>query len=349
MKLTQRALPTSVVLFITIVAALCAIELWVISSPAFSKNLSVLALAVTIDLVAGIPLLFYFCVIRPAHLPAITLIPVFLLSVVLANRLLPSEGRTYLAVVEMILPIAEVVALSYAALRLRRIYREYRLARAHKHYFIDALETGARRALGNLPVVNLLTTEFSMLVLAVGGWFMRFETRNPGDRVFTTYKQSLYPVIIPALLLLSIPETLLLHTLVSKWSPTAAIVITILGIYSVVWFIGDFNATRLHPIVLSADTVHLRAGLRWRADIPIADIAGIQKLGPDETKPADYVSFAFASEPQLMITLKRRVQVRGLFGIKKDVSRIGLFLDDVAAFCQAVEATAINAQPEERM
>jgi hypothetical protein len=334
----------SFVLFIAAAAALCAIELWIISSPAFSKNLSILALAVTVDIVAGIPLLFYIFVVRPSRLPALTLIPVFLLSVVLANKLLPPEGHTYLAVVEVLLPIAEVVALSYAFLRLRAIYREYRRARAQERYFIDALETGARRVLGNLPAVNLLTTEFSLLFLAVGGWFMRFETRHPGDRVFTTYKQSLYPIIVPALLLLSIPETLLLHALVSRWSPTAAVVITILSIYTVVWLIGDFNATRLHPIVLATDTLYLRAGLRWRADIPIADIAGIHKIGPDDAKPADYVNFAFAGEPQLMITLKRRTQVRGLFGIKKDVSHIGLFLDDVATFRHAVEEAVINAQ-----
>jgi hypothetical protein len=306
-----------------------------------------MALAVTVDVVAGIPLLFYLFVIRPSRLPVISLIPAFLLSVVLANRLLPSEGRTYLSIVEMILPIAEVAALSYATLRLRSIYREYRRARTQERYFIDALETGARRAMGNLPVVSLLTTEFSVLILAVGGWFMRFETRHPGDRIFSTYKQSLYPVMVPALLLLSVPETLLLHILVSQWSPTAAVLITILGIYGVVWFIGDFNATRLHPIVLAADTLYLRAGLRWRADIAIADIAGIHKIGAEDAKPADYLSFAFAGEPQVMIALKRRIQVRGLFGIKKGVSRIGLFLDDVSAFRRAVEEVATNTRPGE--
>ena len=92
--------------------------------------------------------------------------------------------------------------------------------------------------------------------------------------------------------------------------------------------IGDFNALRLHPIVLTGETLHLRSGFRWSVSLRLSDIVDVRRPKPSDAKSPDYLTFARAGEARLVIALKQPVRVHGLFGIQKEVSRIGLFADD---------------------
>jgi len=139
-------------------------------------------------------------------------------------------------------------------------------------------------------------------------------------------------MIFTVFLLLMIVETIGLHLLIQHWSPLVAWILTGLNIYNVFWIIGDFNALRLHPIVLAGETLHLRSGLRWRATVPVPDIMDVQRPKLNDAKSRDYLSFARAGEAQMVIVLKQPVRISGLFGITRTVSRIGLFVDDPRAF-----------------
>ena len=329
MHLTRK---TGFSLFIAVVAALCALELWVATSAYFVQNTPVLAFAITADLLLGIPLLFYALIVRPFRLSPITLAPVFLLAVVIAGYILPPTGRTYLGMTKALVPLIEFTLLSLVFWKARGIYQHYRLAKQQETYFIDALERSVRSSFGNYPVLKLLTLELSLIFLAFFGWFMQFRPRNPRDVVFTYHRKSLYAAIFLVLLLLIVLETLALHLLIQRWSLPAAWTLTGLSIYSIFWIIGDFNAIRLHPIVLAGETLYMRSGFRWCATLRLMDIVEVQQLKPKDAKSRDYLSFALAGEAQMVIVLKQPVRVKGLFGIEKEVSRIGLFLDDVVTF-----------------
>jgi hypothetical protein len=58
----------NLLLFIGAAAALCAVELWVVASPAFPANSTLFAAVITADLLVGIPLLFYGLVVRAYRL-----------------------------------------------------------------------------------------------------------------------------------------------------------------------------------------------------------------------------------------------------------------------------------------
>lgn len=324
-------------LFLVAAALLCAAELWAASSAGFLQHTSVFAFAITADLLVGLPLLFYGLIVRPLRLAPITVIPVLLLAIVIAGVIVPPAGQTYLDRVRLLVPLLELTLLATVVWRTRGIVRAYRAARRQEPYLIDALETSVQATFGRAPAVTLLITELTLISLAFFGWFMRFRPLSPRDRAFTYHRTSLYLAIFFALLVLIGLETLALHLLIQRWSPLAAWIMTGLSIYSVFWVIGDWNAIRLHPILLSDTVVYLRSGLRWKVTLPLTDIVAIDKPQRADAKASDYLSFALAGPPQLVLVLKEAVRVQGLFGMTKEVRRIGLFLDDVVAFRAELE------------
>jgi len=78
--------------------------------------------------------------------------------------------------------------------------------------------------------------------------------------------------------------------------------------------------------------LHLRSRFRWSVALRLTDIVDVQRPKRNDAKSPDYLSFARAGEAHMVIVLKQPVRVNGLFGIDKEVTRIGLFLDDVGAF-----------------
>jgi hypothetical protein len=329
MQLTQK---NGLLLFIMAVAALCTVELWVVTSPSFPPNSAIFGFVITADLLLGIPLLFYGLVVRPSRLPPITIAPIFLLAVVIAGYILPPAGRSYLNMLILLVPLVELALLCVVVWKVRGIYQHYRHARHQRIYFIDALETSVHSTFGKNLAIRLLTIEFSLIFLACFGFFMKFSLINPQHKVFTYHRKSRYPMIFVVFLLLIVLETIGLHLLIQHWSPLVAWSLTGLSIYSIFWMVGDFNAIRLHPIVLAGQALHLRSGSRWSATVPLSDIVDVQRPKRNDAKSRDYLSFARAGEAQIVLVLKQPVRVSGLFGIAKDVSRIGLFLDDVRAF-----------------
>jgi hypothetical protein len=71
-------------------------------------------------------------------------------------------------------------------------------------------------------------------------------------------------------------------------------------------------------------------------DIPLESV-DVQTPKLKDAKSPDYLSFARAGEARLVIVLKQPVRVHGLFGIDREVSRIGLFLDEVGTFRAALD------------
>jgi hypothetical protein len=341
--LTRR---TGLPLFAVIVIALCGVELWVVSSPAFPSAASPLALVITLDLLLGIPLLFYGLVMRPYRLSPIAVAPIFLLAVVLAGYILPPDGRRYLDAAAMLLPLLELALLAAFLWKARALYRRYRHARNKHMYFTEALETSVQATFGANLAFKLITLELTLMFLAFFGWFMTFRTADPQAKVFSYHRKSLYTVVFLVFLVLMIVETVGFHLLIQHWSPLLAWILTGSSIYTIFWLIGDFNATRLHPIVLANATLHLRSGLRWSAALPLADIVEVQKPKQRDAKSPGYLSLARAGQPQLVLLLRRPARVEGLFGRVKQVSRIGLFLDEVGAFREelARQRAALGAE-----
>ena len=111
------------------------------------------------------------------------------------------------------------------------------------------------------------------------------------------------------------------------------------------WLIGDFQAVRLRPIVVGDNTLQVRVGLRWSVAIPYGQIRQARLRGRGEAmtrRSAGYLSAALLVDPQLILELDCPLRVQGPYGISKEVSRVGLAVDDFEAFRAALVAKRVS-------
>jgi len=319
-------------LFLGLTALLCTLEWWIITSAWFPLNPHVLSFAITIDLALGIPFLYYLCLVRTHRSPAITLAPVFLVSVGLANLLLPTAQHGYLDRIEYLLPLIELAVLLFVVFKACAVVHIYRLVRPHAVYVSDALEISLRRVVGTSPVIKLLVTELTLPAYVLIGWFKSYTPSDPQHVPFSYDRKTGYGTVVPLFIGLVSLETMLVHVLVQYWSPMIAWILTGLSVYSLVWIVGDYQACRFHPLVLTADQLHIRTGLRWRADVPLTAIKSVQRATRAEPKASDYVNVAVYGEPRYLLYLTKPIIMHGLLGIEKQVTKIGFSVDDGLRF-----------------
>ena len=319
-------------LFLAFAFTIFIVEFGIAGSIYFDGNPSVIALAITFDLALGIPALYYFLVLRKKQAPAVTLIPVLIASLLMASFVLPATQQTYLDWIKKLIPVLELIVLGFVFSKIRTIAHNFRAAKRSAIYVTDALAVSVKQALGNVPGLGMVLTEFSLLYFAFGGWFKKFASSDPSHIPFSYHCKSGYAAIASVLLLVLIAETAALHLLLQRWSTLAAWIFTGFSIYGALWLIGDYHALRLHPIVLSQEFLYLRTGLRWRAAIPLAEIAGIQKFNPRAKKADGYLCLAVFGDPRLVVHCKRPVVVQGLFGVKREARQFGLSVDDEKLF-----------------
>jgi len=323
-------------LFIALAASICAAEIWIASSAFFMQNPNALAFGITADIVIAIPSLYYFFVVRKKQAPLITLVPVMVLSLAVASFILPAGQQNYLEVAKKAVPLLELAALGYIAAKIRAIIKNFHAAKQSEIYFIDALTESCKRVLGRLPALGFVLTEFTLVYFAFGGWFKKFANLDSNNMPFSYHRKNGYAAILGVIIMVLITETIALHLLLQIWSKVAAWIFTGLSIYGLFWLLGDYQAMRLHPIVLSRECLYLRAGLRWRTVIPLAEIAGIQKFNSREKRTGDYLGLAVFGDPRLVIHCRQPVLVQGLFGIKREACRIGLTVDDEKLFLETL-------------
>lgn len=314
--------------FAMIAVLLCAVEWWIAQSVWLPHNADLLALAITADLTIGLPLCYYLLMVRTHRAPAISLIPVFIIAFALANAILPATQHIYLDRIAFVLPLIEGGALLFALYNIRRVVQQYRRVRPTMVYPTDALEASLRQIFGASPVLALLVTELSIPYYVLCGWSQRFTTSDPTLTPLSHHRESRYAAVVAMFTGVLVLETIGLHLVVQHWSDTAAWVLTALSIYSLIWLIGDYQAVRLHPHVLSDQLLLLRTGLRWRIDLAWSNIVAVHRTPPRGPHLHNYVNTAVYGEPKLVLQLREPVIARGLFGIHKRVQQIGLTVDD---------------------
>ncbi len=325
-------------LFLAMATTVWVMESAIVSSSLFAQNSDAFALAITLDVALGIPALYYLLAVRRKHAPAVTLVPIFILALGMASLILPAAQHGYLDLLKLAIPALELFVFGYIVSKLRAISKAFRAQRASALYFSDALLASCRHVLGEIPGLGFILTEFSMLYCAVLGWFKKYEARNLEDAIFFYHRKSGYGAILGVIMMALGTETLALHILLQQWSSVAAWIFTGLSAYSLLWLIGDYHALRLHPIILQSRMLHLRTGLRWRAGVPLDNIAAVEKFRTREQRGKEYLSLALFGAPRLLLRCKAPVLVQGLFGIKRVITQIGLCVDEEQLFLESMRS-----------
>lgn len=290
------------------------------------------SVGILIDLLVVVPLVFYLLPVRRAGWPVRTLIPLFLLSLTGAALVLPDQREMLKRVSEILSVPAEIGLVAWIALRVRRSLRDTRDAGADD--MLDRLRTVAREIVPLRGVAEAIGFEMAVVYYSLFAWRRRRPQLDPATRVFTYHRTNSYGALGVALLIVTMAEAIPVHLLVTRWSPRGAWLLTALAAYGMLWFLADYRATRLRPILLDQDTLCIRTGLRWTVRIPRAHIVAIHKKAP-QAEPL--LRAALPGTTPLWIELSEPVTAQGPYGKEKKARWIAVAVDEkLKAFQEAV-------------
>lgn len=317
--------------FAAIAALIVAAEWTLASHLHLLPHPSVLAPAIALDLIVGLPLLFAALVIRRSALTWRAAVPVLVLSALVARALLPAEALGQgLDVVMGVGALAELTLLGVSLRKLKALRASYR---AHAQEAPARLELFEQVFMETLPAPALARAaafELSLIAYALG----RREvppTPAPDEALLTYHRESGLGGLLVGLGFAAAVELVGVHFLLAHFGyTTAAWVASALSLYGMLWIIGDWRAILARPIRLSDEALTLHIGLRWRATIPTASISA-RAIGATEVLPPgdrDRLDTSLMGDPNVLLTLDAPVAVRGPYGMTRTVSAISLNLDD---------------------
>ncbi len=175
----------------------------------------------------------------------------------------------------------------------------------------------------------LVASELDAFRYAFGGW----RRRPPGDG-FSMHRERSYLVVVGVLVFLVAVETAGLHLVLARFAPALAWASTALSVYAIVWFVGDAQAVRLHPVRLLPEGLDIQQGLRWRVRVPWGELAAAE---PIDSAPKDALRIGILGA-NVLLRLHAPVLVRGPFGLQRRAGRLALTVDRRDAFLAALAA-----------
>jgi len=312
----HRASP---LLFAGIVAGVYVTALAVVGQLPHLEGASAVAVGLTLDMVVVVPLAFYLLVVRRRGLPIVMLAPVLVLSVLAASRVLPPDHQQPLRVLEALAAPMELGLIGWIAWRAARA-----LGRARRDAAADPLEQFRRAAFEltqNDRVAAVLALEIAVLYYAFASWRVRPHV-PAGTSAFTHHNRSGHAGIVLGFLLVMSAEGLAVHVLLLNWSPLVAWLFTIGTVYGALWLIADYRATVLRPILVSDESVLIRAGFRCTMHVPRARIAAVGRKKPELGKES--LNLTLLSTPTRWLTFSEPMLAHGPYGFSRRVRAIGI-------------------------
>ncbi len=296
------------------------------------------AAGLTLDLVVIVPALYYVVLVRGRKWPAITLAPVFLLSFGAASVIVPDAYHGLLNAIRYALPVVELTLVGYVAYRAWHVVRSGRDARSEQRDFYVRMRTMLRVALDVPVAAGVLAYEVSLFRYAFS-----FRSRAATEGGYSYHRRTGYGAVLTAILIAAGFELAAAHVLLRLWSETAALVHLAVSLYGIVWLVGDYRAMRQRPHELDIDGIRLRLGLRWDIEVSWEEVAAVfraRRPGSDD----EYLSMAPIGNPAYIIEFRAPVEAIGPYGLVRKVRRVGLVVDDSAAFERALQRFGVRVE-----
>jgi len=164
------------------------------------------------------------------------------------------------------------------------------------------------------------------------------------DTLEFSYRAARSGAITAAIIAVIVIESAAVHFAVVVRSPLVAWILTLSSLAAVLWLVRDYQALGTGTIRLDDNSLRLEIGRRFDIAISLGTIARVLKpsfrdlpaLGTNQGR--DYLNLTKPSAPNVLIVLDAVQRVRLTAGLHRDVRRLGLRVDEPAAFLSAVEA-----------
>jgi len=295
--------------FIVVALLFYAIDGTIAHSPIFLEKPDVLGLAISLDLTVVVTAAWWLMVVRRGRATNWSLVPVFVLSIAAAALTMPAGHRDILR-------------------DLRYLAIPFEIA------VVGALALGVRK----MPpqVAAVFETERAIFYYAFASWRKKPDV-PAGMTAFSYHKKNGYAGILYTLARMSLVEMIALDFLIRVRSPHVANIVLAVDLFAALWLIGFARAVQMRPILVDSETLHLRMGLQWTLDVPRANIASME-FGRIKAPPKRTPGYLrMAPQPNAMLTLRQPLTAKGPYGMRREVTRVGLAIDQLADFERALK------------
>lgn len=295
-----------------------------------------LQLAVTIDLVLTIPLV-YFLLIRKSMIPKTTTIPLLIFGLIIGTYLLPKNGQVYLEYFKVwVFPIIEISLVALVILKVKKAIKTFENKKGDSADFFNAVKATSRELMPKALVIPF-ATEIAVFYYAFVAWGNRPLQQNE----FSYHKNSGSSSLLLGFILVIGIETVALHFLLERWSSLAAWILTALSVYTALQVFGLLKSLSRRPISINKDGLTLNYGILNEVEIPFSDIEKVELSSKplSESKLNVYLSpLSKAEGNNVVLVLKQEKTMTGFYGMQKRFLTIGLYLDEANNFYQKLEA-----------
>ncbi|MFN0131849.1 MAG: hypothetical protein ACKVW3_04840 [Phycisphaerales bacterium] len=294
-------------------------------SPALASrpDAPLVAAAAALDLTLTVPALVCFLLVRARRAPWIILVPTFILGYTIARALLPATQTSFLDTIGLLIFPAEAIVIAWLVGQAIRGF-----SGGAEGDLYDRLNAAAFRMTRRALPAGILATEVGLLIAALR------PAPRPSPDGFTMHRTATYGPVVAGLIMAIAVESVAVHFLVRIWSHTAAWALTASSIYAFLWLVGDARAIAQRTTTFTRDTLRLRLGLRWSADVPLDQIETCSTWRG--APPKGSRAIALLGTPNVHLALKSPIDVKGVYGLRRRATQLFVRVDEPDEFVAVI-------------
>ncbi len=299
-------------------------------------NSQLLTFGVTFDLTFLMAGLYYFF-IRRTNIPNITVVPIFVLSCLLARLIIPTNLQEFINMqFNYVIPLLELGVIGFIIFQVRKL--SLSLKQSSGTDFVNKFYAAANEIFQNERIAGVFTTEVSMF------YYLFFAWKAPkSEKQFSYHRESGIVAILMTIGVLTVVEMFIVHILVNIWNPIIAWILTILSLYTLLQVVSLAKSIILRPITLCDNQLAINYGWFKSVSVPLEIIKEVKLLrNPEINKNAgNFFLVAEMESPNLQILLKESIDIQGVYGITKTSDELLLHLDEPQNLIHALNAFVI--------
>ncbi|GAA4801312.1 hypothetical protein [Litoribaculum gwangyangense] len=257
--------------------------------------------------------------------------------------ILPSENQYYLDIFKTwIFPIVELSIVSYVIYKVSKAVKRFNLNKNESFDFFTTLKSTCSEILPKRVAIPVVT-EIAVFYYGFINWRKRKLYKNE----FSYHKDSGTVTLLLAIICIVAIETVVLHILLSKWSDIAAWVLTFISIYSGIQIFGFLKSMYQRPVSIENGKLHLRYGIMNETIIDLRNIDSIEISSKDIELNKETRKLSFLGELEshnIVIHLKEKNTLTGLYGIKRNYHNIAFYIDDKNNFVNSLNDAIENRE-----
>jgi hypothetical protein len=334
-----RKLPPSLAL-VVLAAYLSAVAL--VHTSIFTRAPEPLSFVVAVELVVLVPIVYWLLVVRRGRARPRTVLLAVVCSVLGARLVLPATHRSFVTGARFFTFAIELGITAYAIWAVQRALR-----RAHddgsEGDVVELLQHTLAASFGQRAWIRAVAMEIATFYYALGGR----GDRPPRGAVTFAVDASSAGTMAAGFGMVIVIEAVVMHLLLMRWSIAAAVALTGLSLYSLLWLVGDYRATHRRPVVLDGRRLVLRVGLRCHVVVEIDQLRSVRLVSWRDVpeRAAGYLNTTRPGQPNIVIEVRAPIKVTTLLGLQRTTQRIGLRLVEPQRFRDAIVSVAGGVLP----